>query len=144
MLIVRQPTFRTVDNVDRLFRQLVAGFNQPWEQTSPQVTGRWADGALQLNVDLPGVPRDRVSVEVADRALTIGVVEADGDRRLRWSRTVQLSNTLDADTVAATYADGRLAVTVQPAAKPEARVITIGEPAPATGLDAGSPEQPTS
>jgi HSP20 family protein len=140
MLIVRQPAFRTVDNVDRLFRQLVAGFNQPWEQTSPEVTGRWAEGALQLNVDLPGVPRDQVSVEVADRALTIGVVAAEGERKFRWSRTIQLANSLDADTVAATYADGRLTVTVQPTAKPEPRVISIGEPA-APALDAGSAEQ---
>ena len=98
------------------------------DDTSLAGIGRWLC-SLVLTVDLPGIPREAVKVEVADRSLTLAVEHATDRGDLRWSRTLQLGGSLDAEGVNARYADGRLTVTVPPAAKPEPRAIAIEGPA---------------
>lgn len=139
MLIVRNP--RSFDSFDRMFDQLTSSmFTSPATRRSaaPHVQADWHEGSLVLTVDLPGVPRDAVSVEVAERGLTIAVEHSSNRGDLRWSRTLQLGGSLDAEAVSAQYADGRLTVTVPPAAKPEPRRIAIqsGPADEATGGEA--------
>jgi HSP20 family molecular chaperone IbpA len=125
MLIVSRPRHAT--NVDRAFQQLASSFFTPTPSRvgAPTVDASWKDGTLMLTVDLPGVPGEALSVDVADRTLTIAA-HHDGDgRSLRWSQAVRLPSTLDVDQVAARYADGRLTVTVGAAPQPEARRIQI-------------------
>ncbi len=141
MLIVRNP--RSFDSFDRMFDQLTSSmFTAPTARRSaaPQVQADWHEGSLVLTVDLPGVPRDAVSVEVAERSLTVAVEHTTDRGDLRWSRTLQLGGSLDAEAVNARYADGRLTVTVPPAAKPEPRRISIEGPADeATGSEVVAP-----
>jgi HSP20 family protein len=135
MIITRTP--RSLDSFDRTFAQLTNGlFAQPnARRMGPAIEGSWRDDTLVLTVDLPGVPRDAVAVEVVDRKLTIAVRhEADGEQ-LSWSRTVQLGGSLDPDAVSARYADGRLTVTVPPTPTAEPRRVAIAGPETAAAID---------
>ena len=105
---------------DRAFEQLTQSFFEP-RRRLPAVDASWTDGSLVLTVDLPGVPSEAVSVNVAGRALTIGVHTDE----LQWERTVQLGTSVDPDKVAARHVDGRLTVIVGPVDAPETRTIAI-------------------
>lgn len=124
MLIVRSP--RTFD-FDRVFDQLTSGWmtTPTRRERTPAVHGEWRDDTLVLTVDLPGVPGDAVKVEVVDRALTVSVEHTTERGELRWSHTVQLPGSLDADKINATYSDGRLTVTVPPVPAAEPRRIQV-------------------
>jgi HSP20 family protein len=130
------------DGIDRAFQHLTSSLfttaPSAW-RTGPTVQGAWRGEELELTVDLPGVPRDAVAVEVADRSVTITVEHNADHEQMRWSRTFTLGGSLDADRVAARYADGRLTVTVPPVSKSPARRIELTE-GPATAVGTGSLE----
>jgi HSP20 family protein len=130
MLVTRRPAARSYDPFDRAFQQLTADFFTPSSfsrRTSPTVDAEWHDGLLELTVDLPGVPKEAVSVEVADRTLTLSVEHTAKGETLRWSRSLQLGSSLDADAVSAHYADGRLTVVIPPVAAAMASRIEISD-----------------
>lgn len=134
MLVTRRPSPRSGDPFDRAFQQLTAGFFTPSafsRRTTPTVDAAWRDDVLELTVDLPGVPKEAVSVEVADRQLTISVEHMSHGETLRWSRSLQLGGSLDAESLSAHYADGRLTVLIPPVAKAEARRVEIVDAPPA-------------
>ena len=144
MLIVRNPR-PSFDSFDRMFDQLTSSWFAPTpgartRASMPHVQAEWDDGSLVLTVDLPGVPREAVKVEVAERTLTVAVEHASDRGELRWSRTLQLGGSLDADRVAARYVDGRLTVTVPPAAKPQPRTIAIEGAAEVPAVESGATE----
>ncbi len=124
MLIVRSP--RTFD-FDRVFDQLTSGWvtTAPRRDRTPAVHGEWHDDTLELTIDLPGVPGDAVKVEVVDRALTVSVEHTTDRGELRWSHTVQLPGSLDAERIAARYSDGRLNVTIPPVPAAEPRRVQV-------------------
>jgi HSP20 family molecular chaperone IbpA len=105
---------------DRTFDQLTSSLFEP-RGRFPQVEAEWDDDTLVLTVDLPGVPAESVSVEVAGRSLTLG---AHTDR-LEWSRSLQLGTSLDPAKVSARHLDGRLTVRIGAVDAPEARSIEI-------------------
>lgn len=127
------PLASAVDrSFDRTFDQLTSSLFEP-RRRFPEVSAEWQDDTLVLTVDLPGVPADSVSVEVAGRSLTLG---AHTDR-LEWSRSLQLGTSLDPDKVSARHLDGRLTVRIGAVDAPEARSIAIDtSPAPEAELDA--------
>jgi HSP20 family protein len=119
---------------DRAFDDLVDSFLSPtrFSHAAPTVASSWADGALKLTVDLPGVPQEAVDVSVSGRALTVSV-ETDS---LRWKRTLSLGAGLDPEQVSAQYADGRLTVMVSPVPEAQSRRIEI-ETATSLAIEAG-------
>lgn len=128
MLLARTTT---PSSFDRAFQQLSQSLmpTSSWAwRTAPAVHAVWRGENLELSVDLPGVPREAVSVDVAGRALTIAVEHGAEGEQLRWSRAFQLGGSLDPESVAARYADGRLVVTVSPTAKPASRKVAIAGP----------------
>jgi len=126
MIVRTRPAFPSFDSrVDRVFNQLTSSLLSASPRT-PVVDASWADGSLQLTVDLPGTPDDAIRVDVAGRTLTVGV-ETDG---LQWSRSVRLGTALDPEQVSARYVHGRLTVTVAAAASPEKRTITVATTTP--------------
>jgi HSP20 family protein len=88
--------------------------------------------------DLPGIPEDKISVELEDGALTItGERERehrteDGkyfrfERRFgTFSRTIGLPQGVDEDAVSAQYEDGVLEVHVRKPEQPKPRKIQVG------------------
>lgn len=133
------------DGIDRAFHHLTSSLftaaPATW-RTGPTVQGAWRGDDLELTVDLPGVPRDAVAVEVADRSVTITVEHSADHEQMRWSRTFTLGGSLDPDRVAARYVDGRLTITVPPVSKaPARRIELVDGSAPATAaIDAGALE----
>ena len=115
------PVVRAFDtSFDRAFEQLTRSFSEP-RRRPPAVDASWIDGSLVLTTDLPGVPSEAVTVNVAGRALTIGVRTDD----VQWERTVQLGTSVDPEKVSARHLDGRLTVTVGAVDAPEVRTIAI-------------------
>jgi HSP20 family protein len=118
-------------NLDQVFEQLTSSFTSSVaapRRRAPQVEALWRDDTLTLTVDLPGVPADAVSVEIAGRTLTLG---AHTDE-LEWSRSLQLGTSLDPAKVSARHVDGRLTVMIGQIDAPEPRSIAIDTaPAPA-------------
>ena len=121
MLIRTRPFNPVLDRrIDRAFDQLTSSLLAPTRRT-PVVDAAWDDGSLVLTVDLPGVPADAVDVAVAGRTLSLSAQTADHS----WERSLRLGAALDPEQVTATYADGRLTVTVGAAASAERRRIEI-------------------
>lgn len=130
---------------DRTFDQLTSSLFET-RRRFPDVEAAWDGDTLVLTVDLPGVPADSVSVEVAGRSLTLG---AHTDN-LEWSRSLQIGTSLDPAKITARHVDGRLTVRIGAVDAPETRSIAIetgpaaidtdvtaagelaGEPTPAT------------
>ena len=105
---------------DRAFEQLTSSFFEP-RRRGPLMEATWSEGSLQLTVDLPGVPAEAVSLDVAGRSLTVGVQTDD----FEWSRTLELGAALDPEAVTARHVDGRLTVTVNAVQAPTPRSIAI-------------------
>jgi HSP20 family molecular chaperone IbpA len=128
------PVVRAFDSsFDRVFEQLTQSFFDP-RRRLPVVDASWDDGSLVLTVDLPGIPSDAVAVDVAGRALTIGVRTDE----LQWERTVQLGTSVDPDKVSAHHVDGRLTVTVGAVDAPAVRKIAIDTTPPVEAIESAS------
>ncbi len=147
MAIVRYA--RSADHLDRIFDQLTSSWfsgTRPAPTATPTVSADVRDGTLEVFVDLPGVPREAVAVEVVDRALTIKVEHKTERSQLSWARSLRLDRSLDAERVSASYADGRLTIAVPAAPKPEPKVVSIeiGSPDPVieTGAQSADVEAP--
>lgn len=118
---------------DRTFDQLTSSLFET-RRRFPDVEAAWDGDTLVLTVDLPGVPADSVSVEVAGRSLTLGA----HTETLEWSRSLQLGTSLDPAKVTARHLDGRLTVRIGAVDAPETRSIRI-ETGPAA-IDATTAE----
>ena len=132
------PVARAFDSTfDRAFEQLTQSFFEP-RRRLPAVDASWIDGSLVLTTDLPGIPSEAVNVDVAGRALTIGV-RADA---LQWERTVQLGTSVDPEKVSARHVDGRLTVTVGAVDTPEVRKVAIDTTPPVPAIESASADEP--
>ena len=127
MLVRRSFTPSLDRSIDRAFEQLTNSFYDTRRSPSPVVDGAWDDDEYVLTVDLPGVPADAVSVEVAGSTLTLGATTDS----FEWKRSLKLSGRLDGDKINARHVDGRLTVRVGTVDEPEARRIEIDTTAPA-------------
>jgi HSP20 family protein len=88
--------------------------------------------------DLPGIPEDKISVEVEDGALTVTGErershEVEGDRFYRYerrfgsfARTIGLPQGVAEDAIKADYRDGVLEIRVPKPEQPKPRRIQIG------------------
>jgi HSP20 family protein len=95
------------------------------------------DGKLVTRVDLPGLKKEDVSVEVTDGRLSISgerkaTVEEKKDRLYRWEReyghfcrVVPLPDRVAPADVQASFVDGVLEVTVPLPVKAESPVVTV-------------------
>ncbi len=135
-MIVRHRTpLATFDRgFDRAFEQLTNSFFDSPRQHGPIVDGAWRDDQYVLTVDLPGVPADAVSVEVAGNTLTLGA-QTDS---MQWQRTLRLSGRLDPESVSANHVDGRLTVRIGTYAEPQARRVEIDTTPPPAAIEASS------
>jgi HSP20 family molecular chaperone IbpA len=131
------PVVRAFDSsFDRAFEQLTQSFFEP-RRRLPAVDASWVDGSLVLTADLPGVPSEAVTVNVAGRALTIEVRTDD----LQWERTVQLGTSVDPDKVSARHVDGRLTVTVGAVDAPEVRRVAIDTTPTVPAIESASTDE---
>ena len=127
MLVRRSLTPSFDRSIDRAFEQLTNSFYDTRRSPSPVVDGAWDDDEYVLTVDLPGVPAEAVSVDVAGNTLTLGATTDS----FEWKRSLKLGGRLDAGKISARHLDGRLTVRVGTIDEPETRSIEIDTTAPA-------------
>jgi HSP20 family protein len=132
---------RSVDRrFDRTFAQLanLAFGSGSLERTfGPNVAATWNDGSYVLTLDVPGVPEEALSVSVTGRTLVLDV----NTDELTWNQRIRLPQTLDVESTSATYANGRLTVSVPTAPEAQPRKVEITVAAPAAELESGT-DQP--
>jgi HSP20 family protein len=138
----RAPFSETNSNTGRfgLLPSLLEEFFQP-------STGEPRDGSFpidieetatgyQLTVDLPGLEKSDIGIDLHENTLTISAErkeERATDGRLLWrerafgklSRTVQLPQAVDPDAVKATYVNGALQITMQKLAATKTKKISV-------------------
>ncbi len=122
------PTEEVFALRERLYRLLDASFVseqalQPPSSFSPNVDILATDEQVIMLVEVPGMTRDDLSVQVEDGVVTIAgernLPDTDGEfhrrerRAGRFSRSFALAYDLDPATVAAKLEDGLLRVSVQ-------------------------------
>ncbi len=134
-MLVRHRTTNPLDRtIDRAFDQLTNSFYDTRRSPSPVVDGGWDGDEYVLTVDLPGVPADAVSVDIAGGTLTLGATTDS----FEWKRSLRLAGRLDAGKVQARHLDGRLTVRVGTIDEPETRSIAIDTTPAEPAIEAAS------
>jgi HSP20 family protein len=110
----------------------------------PSVDVWETEDEIMYAFDLPGIPEDKIAVEVEDGALTVSgererSQEAESDRFYRFerrfgsfTRTVGLPQGVTEEAIKADYRDGVLEIRVQKPEQPKPRRIQIGDGETAT------------
>ncbi len=145
MSVVRFDPLRDLtafrDDINRLFVRTFGdgGEARVW---SPAVDVFEKDDAVVLKAELPGLTASDVTVEIDDNVLTVSgertfkdEVEDGRYHRIersygKFSRSLTLPQGIDAEAVAARFADGVLEVTVPKAEVPTPRKVAIETAAP--------------
>lgn len=146
MVIVRWEPFRELaalqNEMGRWMGQMTGatpgtgnGQSSTW---LPAVDVWETDDELVLSFDLPGIPEDKVSVELDDNVLTVSgererTQEHSGDRFYRFerrfgtfSRSVTLPAGVNEESIKADYRDGVLEIRVPKPEEPKPKKIQIG------------------
>jgi HSP20 family protein len=145
--LVRWEPFRELASLQSEMSRLMNGiFEGPGRTTQSWVPALdvWeTDDALVYAFDLPGIPEEKISIEVADDTLTVSaererVVDESSDRYRRFerrygsfSRAVGLPQGADEDKIQAAYKDGVLEVRVPKPEEQQPRRIQLGSGAKA-------------
>jgi HSP20 family protein len=140
--LVRWEPFRDLASfqteMSRLMNGLLEGPAKLTQNWAPALDVWETDTELVYAFDLPGVPEEKISLEVADDTLTISaerekVVEESGDRFHRFerrygtfSRAVGLPQGVDESKITASYKDGVLEVHVPKPEEQKPRRIQLG------------------
>jgi HSP20 family protein len=148
MAIVRWEPFRELaalqNEMGRWMSQLSGGTLQPGNGQSstwlPAVDVWETENELVLSVDLPGVPEDKIAVELDDNVLTVSgerkrTHEHSSDRFYRYerrfgsfSRSITLPAGVAESDVSANYRDGVLEIRVPKPEEQKPKRIAIGSP----------------
>lgn len=150
--LVRWDPFREVAALHNELSRLMNSFEGNGRETQswvPAVDVWETEDALVYAFDLPGIPEEKISIEVEDSMLTVSAEreraqEVAGDRFHRFerrygsfSRTVGLPQGTDEDAITAAYAHGELRISVPKPVQAKPRRISIvpgaGEPATIEG-----------
>ena len=141
--LVRWEPFRELatlqTDMSRLMNSVLAGGDETSNRSWVPAVDVWEkDDELVYAFDLPGVPEDKISVELDEGALTVSgereraeeTTEKNFYRFERrfgsFSRTVGLPQGVNEDSINADYHDGVLEVHVKKPEQPKPRRISIG------------------
>ena len=133
---VRWDPPRELDELyERMNTLWQSGLSGALDQWSPRADVEETDDAYTVELDLPGVARDDVDIQLDDRRLTVsGDIEEKERRGILHRRTrrvgrfhfsVTLPGDVDADNVSAQLHDGVLTVHVPKSAQAKPRRIAI-------------------
>ena len=141
--LVRWEPFRdlaTLQNeMSRFMNGLLEGPGRQTQSWVPTVDVWETDGEVVYAFDLPGIPEDKVSVELEDGALTV-TAEREREQRVEdgryfrferrfgtFTRTIGVPQGVAEKDVTATFADGVLEVHVAKPEQPKAQKIAISK-----------------
>src|SRR5579884_228723 len=123
--------------LSRLMNGLFEGSGRQTQAWVPTLDVWETEDAVHYAFDLPGIPKDKIAIEVEDGALTVSAtrereqkVEADRFQRYErrhgeFSRTVGLPQGVSEDQIKATYEHGVLQITVPKPEQPKPKRIEI-------------------
>ncbi len=132
------------NEMSRFMNGLLEGNGRSTQAWVPAVDVWETNEELVFAFDLPGVPEDKISVELGDGALIVSADrerthEVENERFYRaerrygsFSRTVALPQGVTEDGISARYADGVLEVHVRKPEQPKPKRIQIGSGQQAT------------
>lgn len=140
--LVRWEPFRELatlqTEMSRLMNGLLEGNGRTTQSWVPTLDAWETDDEVVYALDLPGIPEDKISVELEDGALTISAEReraetVDNDRFYRFerrfgtfSRTIGVPQGVTEQDVTASYEHGVLEVHVRKPEQPKPRKIEIG------------------
>lgn len=144
--LVRWEPFRDLASLQsemgRLMNGLFEGPGRTTQSWIPPLDVWETDTELVYAFDLPGIPEEKIEIEVADDTLTVSaerekVAEETGDRYFRFerrygtfSRAVGLPQGIDESRIAASFANGVLEVRVPKPEEAKPRKIALGNSKP--------------
>src|SRR4051794_28085521 len=126
------------NEMSRFMNGLVEGNGRTTQSWIPTADVWETENAVVYAFDLPGIPEDKISVELDDGALTITAerereVEVEDGKYFRFerrygtfTRTIGVPQGITDDAVKAHYANGVLEVHVAKPEQPKPRKIQIG------------------
>ncbi len=128
--------FRELDDLaERVNSLWETGFGGQLDRWAPSADVEEAEDAYTIEIELPGVQRDDVDVELVDRVLTVsgevkekertGILHRRTRRVGRFHYAVTLPDEVDAENVDARLHDGVLSVRVPKSASAKPRRIAI-------------------
>lgn len=150
MAVVRWEPFRELaalqSEMGRWMNQLAGtpAANGQGSSWLPAVDAWETETELVLAFDLPGIPEEKIEVEVDDGILTVSgererTHQADGERFYRYerrfgafSRSVSLPAGVDEDAISAEYRDGVLEIRVRKPEEAQPKRIRVGGRTPET------------
>jgi HSP20 family protein len=140
--LVRWDPFREVaslqNDMSRLMGTVFGGGNGESRSWIPAVDAWETEDDIVYAFDLPGIPENKIAVELEDGSLTVSgererTEEVSGDRLYRYerrfgtfSRTIGLPQGVSEDSIKADYKDGVLEVHVRKPEQPKPRRIQVG------------------
>ena len=140
--LVRWDPFREAaavhNELSRLMNGLFEGDGRATQTWVPTLDAWETDDALVYAFDLPGVPQDKISVEVEDGTLTVSAERERGteisreryhrfERRFgSFARTVGLPQGVTEDAIKASYREGVLEIQVPKPEQVKPRKIEVG------------------
>ena len=144
--LVRWEPFRELASLQtemgRLMNGLFEGPGRAIQSWVPALDVWETDTEVVYAFDLPGIPEEKIELEVHDETLTVSaerekVAEEQSDRFYRFerrygsfSRAVGLPQGVDETKIAASYQDGVLEVRVPKPEEAKPRKISLGEGKP--------------
>jgi HSP20 family protein len=145
--LVRWEPFRELASLQsemgRLLNGLYEGPGRATQTWMPALDVWETDAEVVYAFDLPGIPEEKISIEVQDGSLTVSaerekVTEEQSDRFFRFerrygtfSRAVGLPQGVDESKIAASYKDGVLEIHVPKPEEQKPRKIQLGSSAKA-------------
>jgi HSP20 family protein len=123
--------------LSRLMNGLFEGSGRQSQAWVPTLDVWETDDAVHYAFDLPGIPKDKIAIEVEEGALTVAATrereeKVEGDQFHRFerrygefSRTVGLPQGVSEDQIKATYENGVLQITVPKPEQPKPKRIEI-------------------
>ena len=146
--LVRWEPFREIaalqNEMSRFMNGLLEGNGRTNQSWVPALDVWETESEIVYAVDLPGIPEDKISVELDDGALTIAAErertqEESDDRFYRYerrfgtfSRTFGVPQGVTEDSISAGYKNGVLEVHVRKPEQPKPKRIQVGSGAGAT------------
>ena len=144
--LVRWQPFQELAALQAEMARMLNGVSQGTVGNGGSQTSSWVpavdvwetENELVFAFDLPGVPEDKINVELEDGALTISAerektAETNGERFYRFerrygtfSRTVSLPQGINEDQIEASYEHGVLEIHVPKPEQPKPRRISVG------------------
>jgi HSP20 family protein len=127
----RSPWSGLENEIDRLLGTALSDFVAPALDLRPPVDLYEDKENTYVRVEVPGVNREAINVEVVDGYLTISASrksqanEGDGEESLAFSRSVSIPENVQADKVSAAYENGVLTVTLPKKEEAKPRKIAV-------------------